>query len=137
MQASLTEGDLVDVRPEERTGRRNSVGGRAWVKMVAPRTPTTGPPYSVKYIVDKLNSHQVKQDRLEDTCILPTARRSLNNLDQTGQSSSFLLRSNTGVEAVRSNGLCRLPHLLRHRPLIQTSTRQTSFFGCTWVGNRP
>ena len=86
MQALFTEGDLVDVRPEERTGRRNSVGGRAWVKKVAPGTPTTAPCYSVEYIVDRLKSHQVKQDRLEDTCILPTARRSLNNLDQTGQS---------------------------------------------------
>ena len=86
MQALFTEGALVDVRAEERTGRRNSVGGRAWVKKVGPGTPTTAPSYSVEYIVDKLNSHQVKQDRLEDTCILPTARRSLNNLDQTGQS---------------------------------------------------
>ena len=51
-----------------------------------PRHTATAPSYSVEYIVDRLKSHQVKQDRLEDTCILPTARRSLNNLDQTGQS---------------------------------------------------
>jgi len=87
MQTLFTEGALVDVHPEERTGRRDSVGGRAWVKKVVPgSTPTTAPSYSVEYIVDKLNSHQVKQDRLADTCMLPTARLSLNNLDQTGQS---------------------------------------------------
>ena len=86
MQTLFTEGALVDVLPEERTGRRDSVGGRAWVKKVVPGTPTTAPSYSVEYIVDKLNSHQVKQDRLADTCMLPTARLSLNNLDQTGQS---------------------------------------------------
>ena len=86
MQALFTEGALVDVLPEERTGRRDSVGGRAWVKKVVPGTPTTAPSYSVEYIVDKLNSHQVQQDRLADTCMLPTARLSLNNLDQTGQS---------------------------------------------------
>ena len=40
MQALFTEGALVDVRAEERTGRRNSVGGRAWVKKVVPGTPT-------------------------------------------------------------------------------------------------
>ena len=31
---------MVDVRAEERTGRRNSVGGRAWAKKVVPGTPT-------------------------------------------------------------------------------------------------
>ena len=106
MQALFTLGDLVDVRPEERTGRRNSVGGRAWVKKVAPGTPTTAPSYSVEYIVDKLNSHQVKQDRLEDTCILPTARRSLNNLDQTGQS---LLAPQQQRRMVRSGVSYHLP----------------------------
>ena len=133
MQALFTEGDLVDVRPEERTGRRNSVGGRAWVKKVAPGTPTTAPSYSVEYIVDKLNSHQVKQDRLEDTCILPTARRSLNNLDQTGQS---LLAPQQQRRSVAQRRMLPPPPLL-HRPLIQTSTRQTSLFRCTWLGNRP
>jgi hypothetical protein len=54
MQALFTEGDMVDVRPEERTGRRKSVGGRSWVKKVAPGTPTTAPSYSVEYIVDGL-----------------------------------------------------------------------------------
>jgi hypothetical protein len=61
MQALFTEGALVDVRAEERTGRRNSVGGRAWVKKVGPGTPTTAPSYSVSPQTKAVANHEAQR----------------------------------------------------------------------------
>lgn len=76
-------GDLVDVKPEHRSGRRDSDGGRAFIQAIKLPPPEQddndhrGTLYDVKYVVGTGNclSQEVVEDRVSHATMDNSARR--------------------------------------------------------------
>jgi hypothetical protein len=67
----FTHGSLVDVESEERRGRRDSEGGKAYVVKVESGENRT---YDVQYIIGNLLSPNVAVSRIRPTMLQTTAR---------------------------------------------------------------
>ena len=69
-------GDLVDVKPEHRTGRKDSDGGRAFIQSVRSNDNQRGT-YDVKYIIGSGNglSQGVAEDRISHALMDNVARK--------------------------------------------------------------
>jgi hypothetical protein len=78
----FTHGSYVDVEPEERTGRRDSEGGKAYVVHVDGR-------FDVRYVIGNIFSPNVDVSRIRPTTVQTTARR---RQGETGTRPSLLSR---------------------------------------------